>query len=161
MNKIILILVFVLLIVFLLKNYNENYNKFYNENYNKFYNQNYIEHYKIVDGTSSTDFINTKTNIKTNINNKTNTDKENTLSDKGIRKGSDPLDGQLFEDVIMYKNDNNLDGEIGVEKCIKQCKGMCVEYGTTGECFCYPTDYAPIKQDLESVQNELSQSTYR
>ena len=151
MNKIILILVIFLLIVFLLKNYNENYN------------EKYKEHYKIVDGTTNTDFLKTKTNINTNINTKTkkNTDNENTLSDKGIRKGSDPLDGQLFEDVIMYKNDNNLDGELGVEKCIKQCKGMCVEYGTTGECFCYPKDYAPIKQDLESVQNELTQSKYR
>ena len=152
MNKYIIILIVFLLVVFLFTNTCSQNNK---------------EHYKIVDGEGTTDgknFIKTQTDINTNVNTskyKKNDDKKNKLSDKGIRKGSDPLDGQLFEDVIMYKNDNKLDGEIGVEKCMKLCKGMCVEYGTTGESFCYPKEYALIKQDLQTVQNELSQSEYR
>ncbi len=60
------------------------------------------------------------------------------LPKTGIRQGSDPLDSNLFNDVVMYIGDRTLDGEIGLEKCIKGCDGMCVEYGLTGDAFCFP-----------------------
>ena len=100
------------------------------------YFSNYNEHYQILENNKTTQSSN--------------------LPKTGIRQGSDPLDGQLFSDVIMYKNDPVLDGEIGVEKCIRQCKGMCVEYGITGDCFCFPTNYAEInKKDFEESIKEL------
>lgn len=148
MNKYIIILIIFLLFVVVLKNYNDIYNDMYNE------------HYKIVESDNTiNNNESTLINIDTNINTSKYKDKDkdidkNTLLD-GVRKGSDPLDGQLFEDVIMYKNDNKLDGEIGVEKCIKKCKGMCVEYGVSGESFCYPKDYAPIRKELDTVNTEL------
>jgi len=80
-----------------------------------------------------------------------------TLPKTGIRQGSDPLDGTLFSDVIMYMNDPVLDGEIGVEKCIRNCNGMCVEYGMTGDCFCFPKNYAEVKKkDYEQIVKELA-----
>ncbi len=56
----------------------------------------------------------------------------------GIRQGSDPLESNLFNDVIMYIGERTLTGELGLEKCIKKCNGMCVEYGMTGDAFCFP-----------------------
>ena len=62
---------------------------------------------------------------------------------------------QLFSDVIFYEGDHTLIGELGLEKCIQKCKGMCVEYGNTGDGHCFPTEYAditkyPIKSSLQS-----------
>ncbi len=69
------------------------------------------------------------------------------LQQKGMRQGSDALDGLLFEDV---------DGELGLEKCIKKCKGMCVEFGMTGDAYCFPQDYADIsKKYTRSIQSEM------
>jgi hypothetical protein len=88
--------------------------------------------------------------------------KSSHLPKTNIRQGSDPLDGALFDDVILYKNDPTLDGEIGVEKCIKKCQGQCVEYGMTGESFCFPTDYANTKDVyMKTIANELSISDNR
>lgn len=56
------------------------------------------------------------------------------------------LNDPLFKDVIYYENDNiqfNKDGstigELGLSKCFKNCNGVCVEYGITGNAYCYPT----------------------
>jgi len=46
----------------------------------------------------------------------------------------------LFKDVSLYIGDKTLEGELGLEKCINSCKGMCVEYGVTGDAFCFPND---------------------
>jgi hypothetical protein len=74
----------------------------------------------------------------------------------GIRQGSDPLESNLFNDVIMYIGDRTLDGELGLEKCIKVCDGMCVEYGMTGDAFCFPSNYEETKQKyIETLQSEL------
>ncbi len=79
------------------------------------------------------------------------------LPKTNIRQGSDPLDGALFDDIIMYKNEPTLEGELGLEKCIKKCKGQCVEYGMTGESFCFPTDYANTKDIyMKTLYNEFS-----
>jgi len=78
------------------------------------------------------------------------------LQQKGMRQGSDALDGLLFEDVNMYESEHNVDGELGLEKCIKKCKGMCVEFGMTGDAYCFPQDYADIsKKYTRSIQSEM------
>lgn len=41
----------------------------------------------------------------------------------------------MFSDIIKYMstiNDNNEVVESGVEKCLKNCEGNCIEYGFTG-----------------------------
>ncbi len=117
MKKYILVIILILVIIFLLRNYSEHYTILENDNK------------KILSSS---------------------------LPNQNTRQGSDPLDGQLFEDVILYKGDNTLEGELGLEKCIKKCKGMCVEYGMTGDAFCYPENYLEIKNKyLESINSEL------
>jgi hypothetical protein len=79
--------------------------------------------------------------------------KSKTIS-TGIIQGSDPLQGQLFDDVIMYIGDKTLEGELGLEKCIKKCDGMCVEYGMTGDAFCFPKSNDE-KKFTKTIQSEL------
>lgn len=75
-----------------------------------------------------------------------------------IREGSDTFDDPLFSDVIFYMGDGTLDGEIGIEKCIKKCKnGNCVEYGITGDAYCFPSDYESVnKKYLETIKDKMS-----
>jgi len=93
--------------------------------------------------------INKKENYTYDDKNK----KSKNISD-GIIEGSDPLQGQLFDDVIMYIGDRTLQGELGLEKCIKKCDGMCVEYGMTGDAFCFPKN-SDQKKFTETIQSEL------
>ena len=76
--------------------------------------------------------------IKADVDTKNNRSK---LPKKGVRQGSDALDGMLFEDVNLYESEPVVDGEYGLEKCIKNCKGMCVEFGITGDAYCFPKKY--------------------
>ena len=76
------------------------------------------------------------------------------LTQKGVRQGSDALDGMLFEDVNLYESEPVVDGELGLEKCIKKCDGMCVEYGMTGDAFCFPKN-SDQKKFTETIQSEL------
>ena len=71
----------------------------------------------------------------------------NQMQRKGVRQGTDALDGLLFEDVNLYESEHTVDGELGLEKCIKNCKGMCVEFGMTGDAYCFPEDYADISKN--------------
>jgi hypothetical protein len=93
---------------------------------------------------------------------KTDSDKEykkfsNQMQQKGVRQGTDALDGLLFEDVNLYESEHTVDGELGLEKCIKNCKGMCVEFGMTGDAYCFPKDYANISKNYtESVQSDMN-----
>ncbi len=135
-KKYILILILLLIILFLFLNRKENYQVVESDSAKKAY---------------------------INIGTRDNTQgeelgiKSSHLPKINIRQGSDPLDGPLFDDVIMYKNDPTLDGEIGVEKCIKKCKGQCVEYGMTGESFCFPEEYAQTKDlYMKTLVNEFS-----
>ncbi len=117
MKKFILVIILILVILFLLRNYSEHYTILENDNTTKL---------------------------------------SSTLPNQNTRQGSDPLDGQLFEDVLLYKSDNSLEGKLGLEKCIKKCKGMCVEYGMTGDAYCYPENYLEVKNKyLESINSEL------
>lgn len=78
------------------------------------------------------------------------------LSQKGIKQGSDALDGMLFEDVNLYQSEAVIDGELGLEKCIKNCKGMCVEFGMTGDAYCFPSNYAETSNKYtETVKSQM------
>ena len=80
----------------------------------------------------------------------------NQMQQKGVRQGTDALDGLLFEDVNLYESEHTVDGELGLEKCIKKCKGMCVEFGMTGDAYCFPEDYADIsKKYTDSVKSQM------
>ena len=51
------------------------------------------------------------------------------------------LDDPLFADVGLYNNDINpyvAGEESGLEKCLYDCNGNCVEFGVTGITFCFP-----------------------
>jgi hypothetical protein len=68
------------------------------------------------------------------------------LAQIGTREGPDPYEGLLFSDVVFYEGAHTVDGDLGLERCIKNCKGMCVEYGQTGDAYCFPYEYADISQ---------------
>ena len=44
-----------------------------------------------------------------------------------------------FRDIFSYDNDiiNNEVVKLGIEKCLEQCDGNCVEYGVTGIGVCF------------------------
>jgi len=54
---------------------------------------------------------------------------------------------KLFTDVKTYENDETVDaggyGRLGVDKCIQECKGSCVEFGVTGLTWCFPEKNIP------------------
>lgn len=83
------------------------------------------------------------------------------LPQKGVRQKSDALDGMLFQDVNLYESEHVVDGELGLEKCIKKCKGMCVEFGMTGDAYCFPSDYADISDKYtKTIQSEMGFRPY-
>jgi hypothetical protein len=92
---------------------------------------------------------------------KSESDKEyrkfsNQMKKKDVKQGSDALDGLLFEDVNLYESEHTVDGELGLEKCIKDCKGMCVEFGMTGDAYCFPEDYADISKNYtETIKSTM------
>lgn len=88
------------------------------------------------------------------IDKKENYTNDNKSINNGIIEGSDPLQGQLFDNVIMYSGDKTLEGELGLEKCINKCDGMCVEYGITGDAFCFPKNNDQ-KKFTETIQSEI------
>jgi hypothetical protein len=47
------------------------------------------------------------------------------------------LNDPLFKDVIYYEN-NVQTGRLGLDMCIEECNGNCVEYGQTGNAYCFP-----------------------
>ena len=77
----------------------------------------------------------------------------NQMQKKGVRQGTDALDGLLFEDVNLYESEHTVDGELGLEKCIKNCKGMCVEFGMTGDAYFFPEDYSDISKKYTDQNN--------
>lgn len=55
--------------------------------------------------------------------------------------GTELTDDNLFQDVIIFKNDDDLyesNGRLGIDKCIDQCSGKCIEFGITGVGYCFP-----------------------
>ena len=43
---------------------------------------------------------------------------------------------KMFDDVTYYQNKS--DFEFGMDECIEKCIGYCVEYGITGNAYCFP-----------------------
>jgi len=55
----------------------------------------------------------------------------------------DIMEDPLFKDVKTYNNDDNpymLGQRNGLEKCLNECEGRCVEFGVTGLAFCFPKE---------------------
>ena len=58
--------------------------------------------------------------------------------------GKNFINDNLFNDVIYHENDVDIDipgGKTGLEKCFESCNktnGTCVEFGITGNAFCFP-----------------------
>lgn len=67
------------------------------------------------------------------------------------------FDDITFGDVIMYENDP--DGRLGLDKCLDNTDGYCVEYGQTGVAYYYPPlqtyDYYGQVINLDPVQEKL------
>ncbi len=108
----------------------------------------------------------TYTNIKTNIEKFNPEDSKlkiyDELQKEHVYDGKKFTDDALFKDIIYFENIDIIDGETGLEKCFKSCKGVCVEFGVTGNAYCFPSDDTEIKQQyrnniikqIESEKNE-------
>jgi hypothetical protein len=61
---------------------------------------------------------------------------------------SDPM----FSDIEKYMNTINNKNKViesGVEKCLKNCEGNCIEYGVTGIGICFPSNWiAPTTEQI-------------
>jgi hypothetical protein len=75
-------------------------------------------------------------------------DTEFTHLKSGVPQTPDILLDPLFEDMIFYQNDDEPysvpNGKIGLDKCFDECTGTCVEFGVSGNAFCFP----PLDQKL-------------
>lgn len=61
----------------------------------------------------------------------------------GYAKRPHMLEDPLFRDVKTFNNDENPYGpgqRNGLEKCLDECPGRCVEFGVTGLAFCFPKE---------------------
>jgi len=59
------------------------------------------------------------------------------------RDGNDLLDDSLFSNIVTYNNDDNpyeQGSKLGIEKCLENCPGRCIEFGVTGIGYCFPPD---------------------
>ena len=72
----------------------------------------------------------------------TSTKKQCNLLTKDIMSQShDILLDPVFSNVIVYNNDDNpyVEGEQnGLDKCLENCDGKCIEFGITGIATCFP-----------------------
>lgn len=80
---------------------------------------------------------NTET-FKTTTSEKNSSGTSSDIGKEVIRTGRDPYDDNVFADIITFNNDPIINGKLGIEKCIEQCKGKCVEFGMTGIGYCFP-----------------------
>ena len=76
---------------------------------------------------------------ETNLDNKTlfNMAQNNEMTQNTVNLLKDPA----FSDLIYYSNDFNPyePGQyLGLQKCFSECNGTCVEFGITGNAFCFP-----------------------
>lgn len=67
----------------------------------------------------------------------------------------------VFDNAKFYLLDLNTTDEItGFAKCIKECKGVCVEYGITGSAWCIPHgDDVPPPED-DGVPRSIPSTTF-
>ncbi len=57
---------------------------------------------------------------------------------ENIKEGTRSFDDKLFDDVVMYKSSLTDESKSGLYECLEKCNGTCVEYGVTGNAFCFP-----------------------
>jgi hypothetical protein len=70
-----------------------------------------------------------------------NTNDINKKKQFGLLNNNDLITDSLFSNVVIYNNDKNpyaKDGMLGIDKCMKECDGSCVEFGITGTGWCFP-----------------------
>ena len=60
------------------------------------------------------------------------------LKIENINSGTRTYDDKLFDDVVLYESNPADYSDSGVYKCLQNCKGTCLEYGITGNTFCFP-----------------------
>ncbi len=88
-------------------------------------------------------------------------EKYNTDFDK-LKNNNPPnkfLDDDLFKSVVTYENDTFPEGKIGLEKCIQNCNGECLEFGVTGIAHCFPNEGDVIKSTFYETLRDKSYST--
>jgi len=118
MNKLILLLI-ILIIYTISYNMKEYFNVLSNNNSS---NANY-----------NNDLSNMNYNNSSNTNPYMKVGKDAIIAHNNYSLLNDPL----FKDVIYY--DNNIEtGRLGLDVCIEYCNGNCVEYGQTGNAYCFP-----------------------
>lgn len=71
----------------------------------------------------------------------------NTKSDYDI------LNDSLFKNVTYFNDDNK--GRLGLDMCIEQCNGTCLEYGMTGDAYCFPPWNATIGAEVKATAESL------
>ncbi len=65
----------------------------------------------------------------------------------------------LFADVVTYEND--IDGRLGIDKCLENCSGKCLEYGITGTAYCFSNpDTTTFTKEIEQKFNNTSKLSY-
>ena len=63
-----------------------------------------------------------------------------------LTTGTKLTDDSLFSNVVTYNNDDylykgiNNQGKLGIDKCIHNCHGQCIEFGITGIGMCFPNN---------------------
>jgi len=79
-------------------------------------------------------------------------DQINNLEGYYVFGGENAADDQyfydkLFDDVVYIPNKyvgdyplNDID-ILGIDKCLQECKGKCVEFGITGNAYCFASDW--------------------
>ena len=67
-------------------------------------------------------------------------------SKSGVQTTPDILLDPLFKNMKFYLNDENPyeGGKLGLDKCFEECNGSCVEFGVSGNTFCFP----PLSEDI-------------
>jgi hypothetical protein len=68
------------------------------------------------------------------------------------------LDDPVFSDLVVYDNDSDAGGRIGLDKCLEYCKGTCVEYGVTGSATCFPAENKVKANYYTSMRNEENEA---
>jgi hypothetical protein len=65
-------------------------------------------------------------------------EKEVKLFEKtNTRKSRIPMADPMFDKVVLYKSSTDVGGKLGTQECLEKCKGQCVDYGLSGNSFCF------------------------
>lgn len=53
----------------------------------------------------------------------------------------DILEDKSFEDVVFYRSEPVWGEETGLQKCLENCNGTCMEFGVTNDSMCFPRNW--------------------